>query len=80
MVLSKLYVEIINALEKQEQHALIKDMPEYKRFEATLSSHTLYTDIRREMELIVKYVFQKQEEAKNGSRPFVRPGATFIPT
>lgn len=79
MVLSKLYVEIINALEKQEQHALIKDMPEYKRFEATLSSHTLYTDIRREMELIVKYVFQKQEEAKNGSRA-VRQARRYIHT
>lgn len=77
MVLSKLYVEIINALEKQEQHSLIKTLPEYKHFETTLSSQTFYDDIRHEMELVIKHVFQNQNESHSSSRA-VRQAKRYV--
>lgn len=79
MVLSKLYVEIINALEKRDQHALIKALPEHKHFDAMLSSHTFFSDIRSDTERIILPVFQNQDEQKNGSRA-VRQARQYIHT
>ena len=68
IVLSKLYVEIVNVLEKQDRHALVNSLPDYALFEAALSRMRLFSDMRREMEKIAAVILRSLPETPGGNR------------
>lgn len=77
MVLSKLYIEIINVLEKQGYHELLHGLPNYESFETLLSGQDLFIQMRQQFDALITHICRIFDESANGSRA-VRQAKQYV--
>lgn len=77
MVLSKLYVEIINTLEKQGRYTLLDNLPDDESFETMLSGQDQFLQVRSQLERVMVPIRKTLNESEGQSRA-VRQAIRFV--
>ncbi|MEA5016753.1 MAG: response regulator [Candidatus Limiplasma sp.] len=79
MVLSKLYVEMVNLLDKKGMQSILRQLPPYDEFETLLAGRDLFEEVREQMERTLETLARLlSQDQVTGSKKTVRLAMKYV--